>query len=297
MVDPTDTAGNAPDPGLRQSQLLNRLVIDRDTAEEVGHVDQILVDTKTHQVEGLTCRAGSFGRQRQDFGWVQLHNIGRDSLVVRGGAVGTSEKLAAAQAIGGLEVWTDSGDQVGNLVDCIIDRESGAVQAYLFASDRFRGMANGVWQFSPSGVISVSRKRMMINESTANEAEQVSEGIAAEATEFLKNDYAQTREDWQSAVKGTKAIAEQFQSRAQQFARRAKRQFSERTQDLQAASEEWGSEVQKKLEDVKTQFDSGTPRDRRRDSNISETNVSETVDITPLDAWIEDEEPKDRDRS
>ncbi|MEO1126142.1 MAG: PRC-barrel domain-containing protein [Cyanobacteria bacterium J06635_15] len=284
MTDPADNA-------IRQSQLLNRLVIDYDTTEEVGHVDQVLVDVKAHQVEALVCKVtGLFNRDRSTFAWVQLHNIGRDSILVRGQGGAGSEKLAAAQPMMGLEVWTDAGNQVGRLVDYLIDPETGAVRAYLFASDRFRGITEGVLQLFPKDVISAGRKRIMVTETAADEAEHLTGGIATEATEFFKEDYAKTKEDWESALGSTKAIAEKFQSRAQKIAKQAKRQFSARTKDLQATTEELGSEVQKRLSDVKDQLQTGSSRPHRRPK---ESHGEDTIDITPLEAWIEDDTPTD----
>lgn len=276
------------DTAIRQSQLLNRLVIDYDSTEELGHVDHVLVDAKTHQVEGLVCKSGLFSRNRQTFAWVQLHNIGRDSILIRGQSDAGSEKLAAAQPMMGLEVWTDAGNQVGRLVDYFIDPETGAIRAYLFTSDGFRGITSGVLQLFPQDVISAGRKRIMVSETAADAAEHLTEGVATEAAEFFKEDYAKTKEDWESALENTKAIAEKFQSQAQKLASQAKQQFSSRTQELQASR--LGDEVQKRFTEVKAQFDKG--RSQPIDSKRFDP-PEDAIDITPLEAWIEEETPTD----
>ncbi|NJL88143.1 MAG: hypothetical protein HC886_22735 [Leptolyngbyaceae cyanobacterium SM1_1_3] len=155
--------------------------------EAVGHVDRLLVNPKLHQVEGLLCKSGFLGRHRQIIAWVQMQTIGKDSILVRLQGSAGSEPLAEAQAMTGLEVWSDGGDRVGNLIDHVIDRESGEITAYWFSKDGLQGVAEGVYSFSPESIISTGRKRMMVSERSVETAERVADGLeqrAGEAAEF-----------------------------------------------------------------------------------------------------------------
>ncbi|NER32199.1 MAG: hypothetical protein F6J89_32510, partial [Symploca sp. SIO1C4] len=57
---------------LKQSELLNRLVLDRQTAEEIGRVAQLLLDPQAHRVVGLTCKSGFLGSKKKSFTWAKV---------------------------------------------------------------------------------------------------------------------------------------------------------------------------------------------------------------------------------
>ena len=54
---------------VRQSELLNRLVLERSTAEEVGRVEQVWLNPQSHKVEGFTCKSGFLGSKKQVLTW------------------------------------------------------------------------------------------------------------------------------------------------------------------------------------------------------------------------------------
>ncbi|NEQ32802.1 MAG: hypothetical protein F6K04_17655 [Leptolyngbya sp. SIO4C5] len=278
---------------LRQSQLLGRLVIDYDTTEEVGHVDRLLVNPKSHQVEGLVSKSGFLGRNKQTIAWVQMQTIGKDSVLVRlQGSAGTD--LAEAQPMMGLEVWSDAGDRVGHLVDYCIDPESGAIAAYWFTKEGLQSITEGVYSLSPSSIVSAGRKRVMVTDQAVAAAVQVTEGLehhAGEAADFFRQDYHQTQQDWHSAVENTQAIADQVQSRTQQLAEKAKERFSGTQSQFQEKTQELSGRFQKTFSQFKDRWQPGNePRDRRLDK----TDADKTIDITPLETWPEDEEDEDR---
>ncbi|MGP1371310.1 MAG: PRC-barrel domain-containing protein [Almyronema sp.] len=279
---------------LRQTQLLGRLVIDYDTTEAVGHVDRLLVDPKSHQVEGLVCKSGFLGRNKRPIAWVQMQTIGKDSILVRlQGSAGT-EHLAEAQSMVGLEVWSDAGDRVGYLVDYCINRESGAITAYWFSKEGLQSITEGVYSLSPSSIISAGRKRVMVADQAVVVADRVIDGLeqqAGDAAEFLKQDYAQTQQDWQSAVDSTQAIAEQLQNQTQKLAEKAKAQFSGTQSQLQEKRQALKGRFRQTFSQVKGRFQQiGESSDRPWQTS----NADQTIDITPLESWTEESEDEDR---
>lgn len=177
---------------IRQGELVGREVMAYETAEAVGTVEHLLVDVKQSQVVGLMCKtAGLLGR-KQSLSWSQLVNIGRDCLVIHSEMsaefAAAEDRLAAAQDMTGLEVWTDGGDQLGQVVDLCLDLETGVVQQYLFTlnhsdqpaeadlDDDFEADEPAVatvstYAIAPQAIISAGRRRMMVAEEDARRAQ------------------------------------------------------------------------------------------------------------------------------
>lgn len=270
------------DTTLRASQLVERLVIDLNTAEEVGHVAQVLVDVHQHQVEGLVCRTGLLGRERSPLSWVQIESIGKDSLVARLDQGTVSQRLDEAQMMGGLEVWSDAGDRIGRLMDYCIDRQTGQIQRYLYAPEGLRGLADGLYSISPTAVVSAGRKRMMVHESAIAAPELYEAGWtqrATQAQEFLQGDYAQTRQDWEAARQSGQAIAEDVQERAQKFATQAKGQFDQVFGQFQKRTRK----LRGQLRETVTDLTASLPTERHR-----QDTPPPTIDVDSMEVWGED---------
>ena len=280
----------SPPTPIQYSQLLNQLVIDYDTTEEVGQVEQLLVDVKTHQVEGIVCKSGFLGRHKRAFGWVQIETIGQDSILVKLLGSPESDKLETAQVMVGHEVWTDAGDRIGHLVDYCIHPQTGAVLAYLFAAEGLRGIAEGVYRLSPDAIISAGRKRIMAEKTALETAEQFAPGFnqkAATAFEFLKTDYAKTQQDWTEAVSGVQTIAEQLQTQRQKISSQAKDKLADVASQFQGKTRQVGDQVQDTLFELRTQFKHRRSSDSG--STAGDLETKDAIDITPLEEWPDDD--------
>ncbi len=186
---------------IRQSELVGRAMMAYETAEDIGMVEHLLVDSKRGRVIGLMFKASGLMGRRQALSWSQLVKIGRDSLVVHTEpspslVVANESQLAAAQNMTGLEVWTDGGDHIGRVVDLCLDRATGEVQQYLFvlnsvapvspaplalsdaesvseagSSGQADQAAVSVYAIAPQTIISAGRKRLMIAEEDAQRSQ------------------------------------------------------------------------------------------------------------------------------
>jgi uncharacterized protein YrrD len=205
---------------IRHSELLGRLVINRTTAEEVGRVEQLWLSPKHHQVVSLTCRSGLLGRNKCTFSWSQIETIGQDGLLVslpEGLDMKTPE---GAEVPINHELWSDSGTRSGTLKDYRIAAETGDVVDYLFVSNGWRGLTDGLYRFLPNQVVSMGKKRIIVQDSALQAAEQVIEGLGqkvAQVGDFLKEDYLRTKQDLTTALEGTQAIASTLQDKGQQL--------------------------------------------------------------------------------
>lgn len=119
---------------IRQGELVNRGIMAYETTEEVGSVEHLLVDVKAARVTGLMCKSPGLMGRRLALAWEQLVKIGGDRIIIKTEVPETSASLlAAAQDITHLEVWTDGGDLIGQIVDVCFDQRTGQVENYLFA--------------------------------------------------------------------------------------------------------------------------------------------------------------------
>ncbi|MEO0854975.1 MAG: hypothetical protein AAFY15_15940, partial [Cyanobacteria bacterium J06648_11] len=217
---------------IRQGELVGRGLMAYETTEEVGSVTHLLVDVKLAEVVGLAYKApGIIGRQQQ-LDWQQLVKIGGDRIIVQSEAPDAVEaRLAAAQDMTALEVWTDGGDRIGHIVDICFDQSTGKVTQYLFArrtqapaepeeptvalfgeeeeetnnpkskgsnaevnsSAEINASAETlVYVILPEAMISAGRKRMMISE----EAAERSQPYAQRLTLPPKQAQTDLRADW-----------------------------------------------------------------------------------------------------
>ncbi|MGB3669759.1 MAG: PRC-barrel domain-containing protein, partial [Phormidesmis sp.] len=118
---------------IRQGELVGRGIMAYETTEEVGSVEHLLVDMKTARVVGLTYKTPGLIGRKQSLDWAQLVKIGGDRIVIQTEVPEAIEsQLSASQDITDLEVWTDGGDHIGQVIDVCFDQSTGQVQQYLF---------------------------------------------------------------------------------------------------------------------------------------------------------------------
>ena len=277
-----------PDPApapdlLRHSALQDRMVLDYNTTETVGTVETLLVDVKQGQVAGILCKTGLIGRQKQRLSWSQLETIGGDSLVVRGQAEVDPAQLTAAQPAIGLEVWTDTGNKAGHIVDFQFSRTDGEIVWYLFTAEGFKERGEGLYGLKPNDILSAGRKRIMVAAAAVEQAEVKTEGLtqqAGQAPEVMRADDSHPPQDWQSLVQGAKLFGKKVQQRAQELRDYTQEHLPEITEQIQDQTQQAGNTVQKRVEDI---------RNRLQDKTSSTDKAStETIDLESFEVWEDD---------
>ena len=221
---------------VKQSALHNQLVLDFDTTEIVGRVKKLWLDLKSHQVKGLTCACGTFGPEKHMFSWDKVIIVGHDSILVNTENQEQVEQPNCTNDVIGLQVWTDAGNKAGKLVDYCIDTNSGAIVAYLFISNGWRGIANGTYTLYPEAIITVGSKRIIVAETSIQNAQQYAEGLnkkIQQVKEFIHDDIAKSQEDFGVAVKNTQKAASGLQTKAHQATEVVKEKLSDLAKRLQ----------------------------------------------------------------
>ncbi|NER19241.1 MAG: photosystem reaction center subunit H [Symploca sp. SIO1C2] len=246
---------------LKQTELLNRLVLDRHTAEEVGRVVSLLLDPPAHRVMGLTCKSGFLGSKKRFFTWGQIETIGIDSIMLEvSPEEALTEKQESWDVLIGHEVWTDAGNKVGKLTDYLMNSETGNVINYLFSSNGWRGMVDGLYLLPPTAISSIGSKRIITLEALIQNSECYSEGLNqkfGQVAELLKEDYEKTLKHVETVRNLQQNVAEQVKDRTKVVTDTVKEKVSEVKTQLQDNSQP------------------GIPEHKETESNLdSESNTS-----------------------
>lgn len=196
---------STPSEVLKHSELLKRLVLDRETVEEVGRVSQLLLDSQAQRVVGFACKSGWLGTKQKTFAWKEIEAIGADSVLVSRQDNHTSEITESVNPVLGSEVWSDSGNKVGKIIDLLFNCETGDVINYMFSPNGWQGLMEGTYLLAPIMISSVGDKRVIVLEKAVTNPPKYTEGLGekiSQATEFMQKDYERTKQDWKSVKPG-----------------------------------------------------------------------------------------------
>lgn len=231
---------------MRHSQLLNRLVLDRDTTEELGRIEVVWMHPPAHRVMGFVCKPGFISKQRYAFNLKQLYRIGAESILVSSGAAETNVKeVRLLETLIGLEVWTDAGEKLGRIIDCLFDRQTGNITHYLFKSGGWRGFTSGIYQLPPKSVMSFGSKRVLVTARVSENIAVFQEGLEerlAEVSDRIKSGYSQELDSFSTRAQ---KLAQQAEERLQKLAKQANDQVESLGNQADQSSDEWGQQLQK----------------------------------------------------
>jgi len=232
---------NAQQEVVKQSEVLNRLVLDRHTAEEVGRVEQLWLNPQSHQVMGLTSRSGFLGNKKRSFTWAQIETIGNDSILVKFDPQGVEpEKPESVVSLINHEVWTDAGNKAGKIVDYLFVPQTGTVVSYLFVSSGWRGVLDGIYLLPSTAIASTGSKRVLVPDAIVQAPQYYAEGFnqkVTQAAEFLMEDYMKTHSDWEAIKRGAQNITDQVKDTTEKVTNIAKEKLSEVKAEEQNASQ------------------------------------------------------------
>jgi uncharacterized protein YrrD len=255
---------------MRQSDLLNQLVIDRTTMEEIGRVEVLWMYPPAHKVLGFVCKSGLLGAKKFAFNLAQIHTFGSNSILVNSGAQETDgDKVSQLETLVGCEVWSDAGSKLGKITDCLFNLQTGVISDYLFTPGGLAVMTEGVYKLPPSTILSIGRKRVLVSEVTARSCSPYREGIKQKLSkvgEVLKEDYTEVTQELQflsrqaqettgQATQRARSLADQARARAKTLGQRVKagtqtliEQVKEQTHTLAEQVKEQAHVLQEQLE-------------------------------------------------
>jgi uncharacterized protein YrrD len=290
-----------PKNTIQQSNLLGRLILNRETTEKIGHVKEFWLDPTLHQVTAIVSESGLLRRTKQFLRWEQVEAIGEDSLLVSLALEASEETPQGSEVVIGHELWTNDGNKAGTITDYCFDLQTGAVVAYLFHSNGWQGITDGVYLLLPEAVLSTGTKRFIAKADQVKQAEQFSEGLRDklnQVTEYLKKDLARTRQEMAvlkesgqstaAQVKGktqqatayvqttVSDISKQAHGVTQQVADRAQSTLTEAGERIQHTAHDVATQVQEKAKTVQAKLEKNSASSTE-ETEHSEANSSDSI--------------------
>jgi uncharacterized protein YrrD len=278
---PSDSVSPS-DNALKQSALVGRKVLDLNTAEDLGQLQEIWVDPRYHQVVGFFCESGPLGIRRRYFSWTQLESLSDKAMMISRVPGVEPHKPKTADRVLSHDVWTNAGDRVGVVIDYRINQETGDVVDYLFTSDAWGGLAAGTYALPAKTIISMNDARLIAPVEVLEAAEVYTGNVAQQTAEFLQNDLNRTRQDVGSVVSGAKAIAEKFTKRTKTLADKGKQRLTEAVEQTKDQREAIAEHAQSKWNEV-----SGQTQER-----LSETSRQWQDNATKIKGQLQDKTQK-----
>ncbi|WP_421656264.1 PRC-barrel domain-containing protein [Leptothermofonsia sp. ETS-13] len=249
---------------VKQSELVNQLVINRDNMEELGRVEVLWMYAPSHRVLGFVCKAGLLSKRKKAFKLSQVSSLGTNGILTHSQPEETdAEKVSRLESVINCEIWSDSGQKVGKIIDYIFNLKTGEISKYLFISSHLDFVTGEIYQLFPSQVLSIGRRRVLVPEYALKNLSIYREGIKQKltrATEFLKEEKEQVaqelktltqraQETTQQAKGRFRNLTEQLKDRVQSISQEAKEkihslseQLKEEVQTLSEQAKEKGSE-------------------------------------------------------
>jgi uncharacterized protein YrrD len=218
---------------VQQSELINQLVLDRNTMEELGRVEVLWMYPQQHQVLGIVCKTGFLGTQKLAFRLAQLDAIGANGILTTATPEATDAgKVKQLQSLLHHEIWSDTGNKIGNITDYLFNTQTGTITQYLFVSNGWSGVIGEVYQLSPSQILSLGRKRVLVTEAVAQTLQIYRPGIQQTLTKRAEAVTEQAKGQLQTlteqARERTRSLSQQAKNRMQSF----NDQLKENTQTL-----------------------------------------------------------------
>lgn len=250
MDQPSDLSHSPTDNPVivRRSELLNLTVMNRDTMEAMGRIEQLWMYPQAHRILGIICkRGGLWGQTRWAYKLPQIDSISKGSLWVTGEGTATDQaQVRQLQSLIDHEIWADGGDRLGLISDCLFNRKTGQITQYLLIDNRLRQWIDDPLPLPPSEILSFGNQRALVRPDTQvrlrRERPNLRESLG-QLKQEAKAEYdqattqaSQRLRHWGQEAKTTQErLAEQAEQLSQQAAERAKRlaeQAVNRSQEL-----------------------------------------------------------------
>ncbi|GBG55060.1 hypothetical protein SPFL3102_01068 [Sporomusaceae bacterium FL31] len=118
--------------------LLGLPVLETKNGTQIGEVQEVIVDIDQASVRGIIIANANWFTSEQGIAFNNLHSIGRDAVMVRDAEViqGVSEFISSDSKVYRLNelldkhIFTESGLQLGALVDLGFESVTGEIKAY-----------------------------------------------------------------------------------------------------------------------------------------------------------------------
>jgi|GEM_PF-2387972 len=234
---------------IRQSDFLNQVIIDRTTTEELGRVEALWMYVPKHRVFGFVGKSGLLGNKKFAFKREQVWAIGEGGIVTQGQPEATTpDRVKRLESLMQHEVWTEDGERLGKITDCVFNLETGEITHYLFVSSGISGILGSIYQVSPRWIGSIGEKRILLAATALVEPYQ--EGLPQKITKTAETLKEEAVQEWRSI---TQKATGQFQQIRSQMKERTQEVSERLREEAQTLAERAKEQSQTLAEQVKEQ--------------------------------------------
>jgi uncharacterized protein YrrD len=294
---------------IKQSDVLNQSVLDSDTMEEVGRIDVLWMFPQINRVLGFVCKSGFLGSRKTAYKLPQLKSIGDDGILVTGeGEPTVAAKVKQLESLVHSEVWTDEGEKIGVIIDCLFNYRSGVIVRYLMIPGRLASITDGVYFLSPKAIQSFGQNRVLIDAQAAKTLKPYRKGWKyklAELRETFKEDYVdEVSGEFQSFAQQMQVFSKDALGKMGRWGDRLRdetqgwvEQAKERGQALFEKAKTSGQAIYDRIRTEGLSFDDHIQRtSARSESDVSqnvtfprsEEDTDDTTDDYDRDDWADD---------
>jgi uncharacterized protein YrrD len=221
---------------IKHSDLLNQVVLERRSMQELGQVEVLWTYPQMHRVLGFICKSGWLGSKKTAFNLDQLDTIGTNGILVNSKPIETdAEKVRQIESPVGCDVWTDDGEKAGKIVDYLFDVETGDIEYYLFTSSGLGGITGRVYLLPSNYILSFGNRRVLVPAGAARSFAIYREGIQekfSKVTELFKEEKTHLTQDVRSLLEQAKEKARSVAEQAKEKARSMAEQVDELMDDI-----------------------------------------------------------------
>ncbi|MBU6185231.1 MAG: PRC-barrel domain-containing protein [Synechococcales bacterium] len=259
--------------GIRQSILLNQLVLDRASLDELGRIELLWMYPTQHRVLGFICRSGLLSAKKLAFNLPQIKTLGDNGILVQSNPVETdAEKVKQLESLLNCEVWADDGHKVGKIVDYFFNLKTGAITAYLLLINGITGVTGSLYLLPPGNILNFGRSRILVSQSNLKALEIYQESWKIKLDKFgevVKDDYTELVQGWRSLTQQVKHQGEETRNRVQTWSSQLKDKASavqdyaqtwmERVKEqTHEQAKNWDEQLRDGMEQITQQADSET---------------------------------------
>jgi uncharacterized protein YrrD len=255
MTDPIKT--------MRQSDLMNRMVVDRDSLEEMGRVEVLWMYPPIHRVLGFVCKSGFLGNKKFAYRLAQIAEFKDNSILVHSPPDATdAERVRVLESLLQYEVWRADGDaadaapqeRIGKINDCLFKLKNGKIIHYLFVSNGLSGILGDIYQLPPAKILSINENRVLVAASVVPTLHLDREGIVQKLTDVKEFVREEAAFEWRSITRranritsGTKERFQEFTQQTQEFTQQTQERSQQFTQEAKERSQQFTQEAKEKV--------------------------------------------------
>lgn len=282
---------------IRHSELLNQLVLNRATLEEFGRVEILWMYPPAHRVLGFICKSGFLGNQKSAFKLSQIEAIGVNGILAHSQPDATdAERVRQLESLIHSEVWSNGGEKVGKIIDCVFNLKTGAISEYLMVGDRLSTLAGTIYRLPINRISSLGRKRVLVSDRAIQAFPLYREGIQqkiSKASNAIKDDYTQVTQEFRSIAQRAQDTRLQTTTQLKNLAEQAREKAQELNEQLRDGVETFVEQAKETtetfVERIQEQADSlGSDRASRNDVRPRSNRSSANAGLEE-DSWFEDD--------